>query len=86
MISFGLVIYKVQDLKGGSEIIYFSAIDLETETVVIDSPDPSPIKEVAVTIPLTEAFVADNNPTVEIPVRLTLPCTFNLDPDGSVAP
>ncbi len=64
-----------------------SAMDLEAETdVIFDSPDPSPIKEVAVTIPLTEAFVADNNPTVEIPVRLTLPCTFNLDPDGSVAP
>ena len=64
-----------------------SAIDLETETVVIfDNPDPSPTKVDAVTIPLTFAFVADNNPTVDTPEILTLPCTFNLDPDGNVAP
>jgi hypothetical protein len=64
-----------------------SAIDLEVETVVIfDNPDPSPTKVVAVTIPLTEAFVADNNPTVDTPEILTLPWTFNLDPDGNVAP
>jgi hypothetical protein len=49
-------------------------MDLEAETdVIFDNPDPSPIKEVAVTIPLTFAFVADNNPTVEIPEIFILP-------------
>ena len=62
-------------------------MDFDALTVGTASrPEPSPTKFVAVTTPSTFTFVADKNPTVDIPTMLISPWIFNLLPGGNDAP